>query len=452
MVPPRWIFLFLVLFLTTSAPTAARQDRPAPLDLAAVALIPADLAAVGWDDLGLSSGQTLSVVDLADRAVWPTGEGPEQDAVRDALLAAGWQQAYAATFATFWDPNRADLGRQVEVEVVAYADAAGAATGFTLVPDVFPTGPVETIAGASGIGDESRLFRVDARDPQAGVPAQELALGFRHGRLTARVLLRDWTGAEPRVDTLEALATRLLARIEHVVQDSGPDLSIRALRVQRPDSALYSDFYVRLDGEDVRSTYESPVEFAARVASYVAAIDVFTSATEIAASDSSYRSASALISTASRTRIRPRPGFGRNRPLEQETDVTSLAVEDGITGIGDRGDCRDDGPRPGRDGLEVTHVSAVLFRSDAMVAVIQLARIYDPTPGGAARELAAAQAACLAADRLSRPPAAARFSHRRPEERRLGESNGLRRIPADPVGSGYDASTLCGIVGTLCSW
>ena len=73
-----------------------------------------------------------------------------------------------------------------------------------MVPDVFPTGPITPVTGERGIGDASRLVRVNARDAQAGTPSQELALGFRHDDLTARILLRDWTGAQPDVATIEA--------------------------------------------------------------------------------------------------------------------------------------------------------------------------------------------------------------------------------------------------------
>src|SRR4051812_27034248 len=231
MTPRCFLILLFVWLLSSAAPTAAHSESPAPVDLAAMTLTPADLAAVGWDDLGLTSGQTLSVTDLADRAVWPAGAGEEQDAVRDALLGSGWQQGYGAIFGSLWDPNRTDPGRQVEVEVVAYADASGAAQGFALVRDVFATGPVTAVLSTRPIGDDSRLMRVAARDPQAGTPSKELALGFRQGRFTARVLLRDWTGEEPAVATVEALAIRLSAHIERVLHDGGPQLSLHVVSV-----------------------------------------------------------------------------------------------------------------------------------------------------------------------------------------------------------------------------
>jgi hypothetical protein len=390
--------LVFVSLLSSTIPATARSESPAPVDLAAMTLTPADLEAAGLADLGLTSGQTLSVTDLADRAVWPAGAGEEQDAVRDALDAAGWQQGYGVILASLWDPNRSDLGLQVEVEIVAYADAPGAAQGFALVPDVYATGPVTAVSGTRPIGDDSRLTRVAARDPQAGTPSQELSLGFRQGRLTARVLVRDWSGDEPTLAKIEALAARLSARIERVVEDGGPELSIHVVRPEGRAYAVHSDTYVRLDGEDIRSTYETPEEFATRVASYGEASDIFTSGTEIEAADSSYT----LDFSADLYRFpeeQQAAAWLREAPnrIGQETDVTAFTVEDGIAGFDDEAIAVTLDRDYSQDGVEVYHTSAVLFRRGAVVADIRLTRVYDPPSMPATIELAAAQAACLAA-------------------------------------------------------
>jgi hypothetical protein len=395
---PRCCFMLVFVWLLSgAAPTTARSESPAPVDLAAMTLTPADLASVGWDDLGLTSGQALSVTDLADRAVWPAGAGEEQEAVQEALLGAGWQQGYGTTLATLWDPNRTDPGRQVDVEVVAYADAPGAAQGFARVPDVYATGPVTAVPGTRPIGDASRLTRVAARDPQAGTPAKELALGFRQGRLTGRVLLRDWTGSEPPLATLEALAARLSARIERVLEDGGPELSIHVVRVEPRANAAHTETYVRLDGQDIRSTYETPVEFATRAASYGEASDVFTSSTEIEATDSSY----SLGFSADLFRFPEEDqaaAWLREAPtrLGQDTDVTAYTVEDGIAGFDDEAIAVTLARDYDHDGMEVYHTSVVLFRRGAVVADIRLTRVNDPPSMSATKELAVAQATCLA--------------------------------------------------------
>ena len=219
------------------------------------------------------------------------------------------------------------------MEVTAYADASGAAQGFALVPDVFETGPVTAVPGTHPIGDDSRLTRVAARDPQAGTPSHELALGFRQGRLTARVLIRDWSGNEPTLETIEALAVRLSARIGRVLEDGGPELSIHVVRPEARAYAVNSENYIRLDGEDIRSTYETPEELATRVASYGEAIDVFTSSTEIEANDSDYT----LGFSADLYRFAEEDqaaAWLREAPthLSQGPDVTAFTVEEASMG------------------------------------------------------------------------------------------------------------------------
>ncbi len=395
MAPFLRLTLAFILLGVTSVPTAARQDTTT-LDLAAMALSPNDLVAAGWEGLGLQSGWVLSAEDLAYRAVWPKGEGDEQDAIRDALLDAGWQQGQATTFASFWDPSRADAGRQVEIEVVAYADAAGAVRGFELIPDVYATGPVESIAGVKRIGDESRLVRVDARDPQAGMPAQELVLGFRRDRLTARVLLRDWTGAAPTVAAAEELAARLLARMERVMADGRPGLSLQALSVEGVEHAVRFDSYARIAGEDARTVYESPDEFAARTAGYGEAIDVYTSGTEIAANDSDYALAFAddLYRFPDADRA---SGWLRETPrrLGQDAEIIAFAVESEGAGIGEESIVLSFSRDYGNDGLEIAHTSALFFRVGTVVGEIRLTRTNDPPLASTTWNLAEAQARCL---------------------------------------------------------
>jgi hypothetical protein len=388
----------LVVLLTATAPAAAQQESTAPIDLAAMVLTPVDLATVGWADLGLQSGQVLAVTDLAARAVWPTGAGAAQEAVRDDLRAAGWQQGYTATLATLWDPNRSDLGRQVEVELDAYADAAGAAQGLALVPDVFPTGAITPVTGEREIGEASRLVRVAARDPQAGTPNQELALGFRVDRLTAHILLRDWSGAPPAVATIEAVAERLLARIEQVLRDGGPELSVHTLRLVPRENATESAVYLRLAGEDVRSSYESSAEFAARIARYGTATDVFMSNTEIDATDGGdpLEVDEELLHFADATQAAT---WLRAAPVRvgQDAEEITSAIEDDVVAIGDEALAVAVTRDPDQDGIGLVHTAAVLVRVGAQVAVIRVTRANDPPAPSATMDLARAQVACVVA-------------------------------------------------------
>ena len=57
----------------------------------------------------------------------------------------------------------------------------------------------------------------------------------------------------------------------------------------------------------------------------------------------------------------------------------------------------------GGDGVEVDHTSAVFLRVGTIVVEVRLTRTNDPPPTQAARELAAAQAACLMTAACLRP-------------------------------------------------
>src|SRR5829696_610435 len=288
------VIAVLVVIGTLASPQSWTQPevaavQPVPLDLAAMILTPADLSQAGLEKFGGSSGRALTVDDLAARVVWPEGEGESLDAAREALLAARWSQAQAAVLTTVRDFVNPGTISDVEVEVVAYADAAGATAGFLLVPDAYPTGDIAEVAGSGVIGDQSRITRIDGHDPGAGTPSQELALGFRSGHLTARVLIRNLSNETPEVAEIEALAKTLEARIETVLRGGAPDLSLHAIRVTSKGAMTFAaDEYIRIGGEDVRSAFESPAEFATRTAAYGDAIDIFTSSTEILAQDSSY--------------------------------------------------------------------------------------------------------------------------------------------------------------------
>jgi hypothetical protein len=140
------------------------------------------------------------------------------------------------------------------------------------------------------------------------------------------------------------------------------------------------------------------VEFATRAASYGEASDVFTSSTEIEATDSSY----SLGFSADLFRFPQADqaaAWLREAPIRlgQETDVTSVAIQDGIARFDDEAMAVTLARDYDHDGMEIYHTTAVLFRSGTVVADIRLTRVNDPPAMSATKELAAAQAACLAA-------------------------------------------------------
>ena len=361
----------LFVLLPRSASTAAQQNAPSgSIDLAAMVLTPTDLAAVGWDGLGLQAGQTLAVSDLAARAVWPTGTGAKQDAMRNDLLAAGWQQGYTVTLATLWDPHRSDLGRQVEIELEAYADAAGAAQGWARVPDVFPTGTITPVTGEREIGEALAPGAGGGTRSPGGNPQPGTGPWLSSTRTsTAHILVRDWSDGQPRRGDGEAVAERLLARVEQVLRDGGPGLSLHALRLEPREHAAQTAAY--------RRTGWRRCAVDLRVANGV-------------------RGPRRALWDSHR-RLHQRHGDrggGRRDPLEVDVDLLrfptptraaawlgaaatrfgagedgiALAVEDRVAGIGDEAVVVTEDRDPGRTASRSSHTSGVLLRVGAVVA------------------------------------------------------------------------------------
>ncbi len=377
--------------------SVAAEAHPLPLDLAAMILTPADLALAGLEEFGGSSGRALTVDDLAARVVWPEGDGESLVAARETLLAAGWSQAQAAVLTTVRDFVNPGTISDVEVEVIAYADADGATAGFLLVPDAYPTGDTADVAGSELIGDESRITRIDGHDPGSGTPSQELALGFRTGRLTARVLIRNLSNETPEVTEIEALAKVLESKIELVLGDGAPDLSLRAIHIAPKDAMTFAaDEYIRIGSEDVRSAFESATEFASRTAAYGDATDIFARSTEILAGDSSYNLAFSVVLyrfTGETNAI----GWLQEMPnqLGHLQGLISISIETSTTSVADEMSMATMERAPGIDATEVVHSAIVFVRVGANVAEIRLDRLYDAPSPAAALDLAQRQADCL---------------------------------------------------------
>ena len=123
--------------------------------------------------------------------------------------------------------------------------------------------------------------------------------------------------------------------------------------------ALEEEHALRLDGQDIRSAYESADEFAARVAHYGDATDVFRSQTELAASESDYALGFAVdlcrfpSEDAAAAWLRAAPAI-----LEQDPDVTDFAIADEIANVGEEAVAMTSARDSDHDGVEVTYERA----------------------------------------------------------------------------------------------
>lgn len=403
---PRALVLLLAvvaLIVPTWRPlptTAATPVQNLPLDLAAMVLTSTDLAGAGQDGYGWSAGRILSVDNLADRVAWPEGQGETFALTRDTLLyGAAWRQGYEVVLTTIRDFDNPGPIRDVEIELDAYADPTGAATGFALVPDAYATGEMTPIEGTVTIGDESRITQIDAHDPGAGTPSPELAIGFRLGHLTARVLIRDQGDRPPTVAEVEALARALDTKIQRSLAEEPPALGLHALRVTpKDDMTVAQDGYLRLNGHDTRSAFESTDELATRTSTYGESIDVFTSSTEVAAADSTY-SLSVKTTLYRFATTDQASAWLQEAPdrLKRQSDVTKFTVMPHLAKLGDDAAAITITQNQGGDYPEIWQSAIVFVRVGATVAEVRLERVFDAPSVAAAFELAEQQAECLGA-------------------------------------------------------
>jgi hypothetical protein len=377
---------------SAAAHVPAAEPEHSSVDLAAVVLTPDDLAQAGLPGLGFESGQYVTAQDMAAIAIWPTGAGPELDALTAQVEEAGFQQAYNARATT--NRESGDLSAIVDVEwgVTRYATPEGAAMGFTLLPDALVTGTQSTEQGTETIGDDSRITRIDAHDPGAGSPSAELVLGFRTGAITAHVLLRRPVDSPPNVDQIEQLARMLAHKIEHASAEA-PGLSECALYAEPRDDMTYrTAAYLRLNEADVPLAFESADDTARRVDGYGRATDVFQYQTEIRASDSDY----ALIYAT--TLYRFADAARASAWLREQPDRlrASAGRSDLIVGTGiDAGDESINATLTTTPGADPIHWEIVYVRTGAIVAEISLSRVYQAPASATTRELATMQASCL---------------------------------------------------------
>jgi hypothetical protein len=232
------------------------------LDLAAMTLRPADLDG----DYGLSGSFVLTLEEQAAIINDQRGGNDEDlDALIATLTDTGFRRNYVNTLGIPQDEDPDLFARSVSSYVTEYADADGAAAGFAELEDETNIADSEDIPGTRTIGDQSEITLVQATTTDAGDPYRSLDLTFQIGNLIGGVTIADFTGGEPEVEEVEALADTLLERIEEVRDaEEGDGLSGQVLRFAGDGVDTFYDRYQRLDGETFRFFNETDADLASR--------------------------------------------------------------------------------------------------------------------------------------------------------------------------------------------
>ncbi len=274
MVRQRLAATLLILLAALAVPgaggaAAGQATPPAPpaaapaLDLAAMTLVPADLAAPGY---GLVRGP-----NSASRTLHEYTDDPE---LRKTLVAAGWQRFHQTALGIGLATEPPRWAVLIASYVTEYGDAPGAAAGFAVLEDERGQPGVADVAGTTRLGEQSEITRGDGITSDTNLPYQWLDLTFRLDRLVAGVTVYDYSNHAPDVAGIERLGETLRGRIDAARSVSGAGLGTLALRLRGADITPVFDAYVRRDGETVPFEGEAAESLAARDADYGAATDV----------------------------------------------------------------------------------------------------------------------------------------------------------------------------------
>ncbi len=252
-------------------------NLPRP-DIAAMTLAPGDLPEPGY---GLESGSRLTLTDEATGAVSYRGGESVAGTVADfeaRLSVVGWLERYTSALAL---PNANDpmlVDRRIVTYVTLYTDQTGAAEGFGLLEDESVVSTAADIPGSRTIAEQSEITQNTGTLQGSGLPFQSLDLTFRTGILTAGVLIYDNRNIPPELGEIEALADRLLGRIQDTLATGGPGLGARALRLDGPPARIpFHDEVYELRGDAIIPYLgEEPDVIATREVQYGVATDVYS--------------------------------------------------------------------------------------------------------------------------------------------------------------------------------
>jgi len=233
--------IITTLLGAVAAPASARRLPPDLLDLPAVALFPADLAAEGEDEFGLGYSTLLLPGEMTAKISGTVNEDSEDFA--ELVVDTGVRREYELDLTSLVDGEEPAVSSTFTVTSYIYEleDEAGATDLFTAL-EVTGEDPDDDLPLTEEIGDAADLstFPGEVEDGNGGtIDIQVVDLTFRLGRLYLGLQLLDLDfeavdGKEletPSVDLAIALAQRMEAKARLLLDGETPGLSLKALHL-----------------------------------------------------------------------------------------------------------------------------------------------------------------------------------------------------------------------------
>jgi hypothetical protein len=216
------------------------------LDLSAMLLTPLDLAEEGLEGYGYAWGGTDT---LDEEYANLTSFEEDVDETLDVPDEAGFVQSRWALLDLPAEDDPEFAARRVGTLVDEYTGT----NGLSDVMDIYLNFGNDIEETSHSIGDGSFITGYTDTDPDTGVDITALVVVFRHENQIGQVNISDYEtllpDAEPTVEEIEALAERLLDRMESVREEGSAGIEHQLLRFES-DGGLISysaDYYTRLD-------------------------------------------------------------------------------------------------------------------------------------------------------------------------------------------------------------
>ena len=315
-----------------ASPVASPAAGVAPVDVAAMALTPDDLAGNGFADYLIADGRTQT---LEDRVAEQAAGGGDPAQIRTLLTGLGWIRGYRSRLAHATPAGNEDFDALISSGIVQFADPDGAEAGWGVISQLdTDAGEGTPTASPRTIGDRSRLIDLGAVSLDDGKTHAGYRLVFQSGPLVGDLIVFSAPDQALSAGDVESLGQRQLKRMEQVLADGGPGLSLKVLRwrgssFDDPDV----DNYLKLDGTIYVGLGDTEQDIAIAAETYREATDWYRY--EAALSDSTFQYTSVTrFPTAAPAGNWVRDAFARtdkNRPtdstLEQVSDVPSLGDE-----------------------------------------------------------------------------------------------------------------------------
>jgi hypothetical protein len=269
----RWL-LFVLLLCPLLGPTSGaaqdgqlgRLDDPETYDLGAMLLTPEDLADEGLEGYALREGWTDTLDDELLGILAASSDFSEAE-LQELLEATGYQYSRVGQLDVPSEEDPAFAGRRV----TNWINLHDGPEGLDQVLDaLFSLGDIEDEEGTGTIGDYSRIVLFQDTDPDTGNDTLVMLLGFVYENFIGFIQVSDFQtmlpDADPTIEEIEALGSRLVERIDAVREAGSPRLDSLPMRLESDGQLglIVSDFYIRLEGETRPIYRESDEAFALR--------------------------------------------------------------------------------------------------------------------------------------------------------------------------------------------